>query len=361
MRQPLRLDRGAGGAGERVDREAGEFAKTDAPGDAVDLGVDREQAVVEAIGDGGAQPARRAEPAQTVARYRITCQVSAVGAHQREEAAGRLPDQPVEILEIARPHRHRDDAVEGAVGRFQAPREIEEIAGDAGQPRRAHIAHISPGIALELGLEIIAIAEVDAVRHGGERARRQRSAVAADQQNGMQLRHRRHDAGEALMQPRLGGVDLLVRHAAHDLVDFREGAIDRLEHFQRLLLHDVERAKDALVGNRADVAVADPGGISEQRRRQHHRRDHHQLQQADGRFPCGTHRGARSGGYPAIIGQLSGDSAAHDARYIGHERGMIAADAARSWSRRGICAKVARIRPCGRRQMPQPGWPLIRA
>jgi len=65
------------------------------------------------------------------------------------------------------------------------------------------------------------------------------------------------------MQPRLGGVDLLVRHAVHDLVDFREGAIDRLEHLQRLLLHDVERAKDALVGNRADVAVADPAGISE--------------------------------------------------------------------------------------------------
>jgi hypothetical protein len=41
------------------------------------------------------------------------------------------------------------------------------------------------------------------------------------------------------MQPRLGGVDLLVRHAVHDLVDFREGAIDRLEHLQRLLLHDV--------------------------------------------------------------------------------------------------------------------------
>ena len=276
--------------------------------------------MVEAVADGGAQPARRAEPAQSVIRYRIARQVGAVGAHQREEAAGRLPDQRVEVFEIARPHRHRDNAVETAVGRFQAPREIEEIAGDAGQARRAHIADKGPGVALALGLEIIAIAEVDTVRHGGERARRQRSAVAADQKDGVKLRHRRHDAGEALMQPRLGGVDLLVRHAAHDLVDFREGAIDRLEHFQRLLLHDVERAKDALVGNRADVAVADPGGISEQRRRQHHRRDHHQLQQADGRFPCGSHRGARSGGYPAIIGRLCGDSAAHDARHVGRKR-----------------------------------------
>ena len=51
------------------------------------------------------------------------------------------------------------------------------------------------------------------------------------------------------MQPRLCGVDLVVRHAAHDLVDFREGAIDRLEHLERLFLHDVDRAQDALVGD----------------------------------------------------------------------------------------------------------------
>jgi hypothetical protein len=133
----------------------------------------------------------------------------------------------------------------------------------------------------------------------------------------MQLRHCRHDAGKAPLQARLCGADLLVRHAADDLVDFRERAIDRLEHLERLLLHDVERAKDALVGDGMDVAVADPGRVSEQRRRQHHRRDHHQLQQADGRFPCGAHRLPSSGEYSAIIRRLSGGSAAQCSRLIG--------------------------------------------
>ena len=316
-REPFGPNRSAAHAGEGVDRKARELAKADAAGNAVDLGVDREQAVVEALADGGAQHARGAQSPRAIAEDGKTREVGAVRAHQRVETAGRLADQRIEVFEIARPHRHRDDAVEGAVRRFQATGEIEEIAGDAGQPRRAHIADIGPGVAVELGLEIIAIAEVDAVRHGGKRARHQRPAVAADEKNGVKLRHRRHDAGEALMQARLRRVDLVVRHAAHDLVDFREGAIDRLEHLERLLLHDVERANDALVGDRADVAVADPGGISEQRRRQNHRRDHHQLQQADGRFPCGAHRLARSGGYPAIIGQFSGDLAAHDLRLIG--------------------------------------------
>lgn len=135
---------------------------------------------------------------------------------------------------------------------------------------------------VDLGLEVVAVVEQHVGRHRGEHARNERLAVAADQQDGIELRHRRDDAGEPRLQPRLRRADLGVRHATHDLVDLREGAIDGLEHLQRLLLHDIERARDALVGHRMHFAVGEPGGIGEERSRQDHRRDHRQLQQADG-------------------------------------------------------------------------------
>ncbi len=50
------------------------------------------------------------------------------------------------------------------------------------------------------------------------------------------------------MQARLRGANLVVGHAAHDLVDLRKGAVDGLEHLERLFLLHVERALDALVG-----------------------------------------------------------------------------------------------------------------
>ncbi len=106
----------------------------------------------------------------------------------------------------------------------------------------------------------------------------------------MKLRHGRDNAGEAFVQARLIDANVLVRHAARDLVDLRKRAIDGLENLERLLLHHIERTYDALVGDAVNIAVADPAAVSEQRRRQDHRGDHHGLQQASGRFPCAAHR-----------------------------------------------------------------------
>ena len=92
------------------------------------------------------------------------------------------------------------------------------------------------------------------------------------------------------MKLRRFGAHLCVRHAAHDLVDYRKRAVDGLEDLKRLLLHDVERAPDALVGDVVKLAIANPRGVDEQRRRQNHRGDHHKLQQASGRFPCTAHQ-----------------------------------------------------------------------
>ena len=55
------------------------------------------------------------------------------------------------------------------------------------------------------------------------------------------------DAIEPGMQAHLGGVDVVVRHAAHDFADFGKGAVDGFEDAQRLLLHDVDRTLDAFV------------------------------------------------------------------------------------------------------------------
>ena len=117
----------------------------------------------------------------------------------------------------------------------------------------------------------------------------ERPAVAADQDDGLQLRHDVGDLRQAGMQPRLGGANFVVGHAAHDLVDLGKGAVDGLEHFERLFLLHVERALDALVGGGMNVAIADPRRIAVERRRQHQRCDHHQFQQTDCRFPCRVH------------------------------------------------------------------------
>src|SRR5262249_28211777 len=58
--------------------------------------------------------------------------------------------------------------------------------------------------------------------------------------------------------------------------------IDRLEHALRMLLHDVERAIDALARGRIGIGVIDPDGVGEQHEGQDDGPGHHQDQQTDG-------------------------------------------------------------------------------
>jgi hypothetical protein len=46
-----------------------------------------------------------------------------------------------------------------------------------------------------------------------------------------------------------------------------------------VLVQDVERALDPVIGEVVLVAIVEPGRECEQQGRQHHRRNHHQLQQ----------------------------------------------------------------------------------
>ncbi len=72
---------------KRINRVAGKLAKADAPRHAVDLGIDGECVVGDAVVDGRAQPAGRAESLHAVAAARIARQDDAVVADQGIEAA----------------------------------------------------------------------------------------------------------------------------------------------------------------------------------------------------------------------------------------------------------------------------------
>ena len=131
-------------------------------------------------------------------------------------------------------------------------------------------------------LEKTAVPHIEVGRHLGELTRNQRLTVAVDKKNCTQLRQCGHDPLEPLVQTRLIVANGLVRHIAHDLVDFGDRAFYRLEHFERVLVQNIERSFDALIGDGVFVSVGEPGRPGEQHGGQHHRRNHHELQQANG-------------------------------------------------------------------------------
>src|SRR5258708_22699809 len=91
------------------------------------------------------------------------------------------------------------------------------------------------------------------------------------------------------MQRRLVGFDVRVGNAADDLADLRQAAVDGLEHFQRVVVGDVQGALDLPVGG---VVGRDPGnrrGKAEQRNGQRQRGGHHPLQQSQRIALLGLH------------------------------------------------------------------------
>ena len=109
-----------------------------------------------------------------------------------------------------------------------------------------------------------------------------RPAVPVDEKDRPHLRQRVDDVLHALVKVQLVPADVVIGHAAHDLVDFGDGALDRLKDLKRMLVKDIERALDPVIGDGMLMAVVQPGRKCEQHDRQHHRRNHHQLQQSNG-------------------------------------------------------------------------------
>ena len=83
------------------------------------------------------------------------------------------------------------------------------------------------------------------------------------------------------MQARLVSADVFVRHATRDFIDFGNSTLDGLKDLERVLMKDIERALDAVVGDGMLMAVVQPRRECEQNGRQHHRRNHHQMQQSN--------------------------------------------------------------------------------
>ena len=73
---------------------------------------DRVDHAFPALGHRLLQSAPDRETGRPAARRRVTGEIFSTRLHQRKEASRAAPDQRVEVLEVARQHRDRDDAVE---------------------------------------------------------------------------------------------------------------------------------------------------------------------------------------------------------------------------------------------------------
>ncbi len=290
--EPLAADGRALDARHHINGESGQLAIADASLDRIELGArHRVERTVEPQGHRAAQLARWGERQRTVILLRMARQEHAVGAHQRKEIAGAAPDQTIELLEVVRQDGDRDDAVERAVGRGPAPRQGEEGAVQSAPARHQRLAHqrtLGSG-RRRVVPEIGSVGNAQVVRDGRKQARRQWFSSAVDHRDRLELGYRVHDPLQPVVQALLVGDDDGVGHAAHYLLDLGDRPLAGLEDLERMLVDDIERMLDAVVGNGMLVPVAEPGCEHEQHRRQHDRRDHHQLQQPDGRLPGRAH------------------------------------------------------------------------
>ena len=289
-REPFPANRRAVDAGDHVDRKALELAQADAALERIDLRVrDGEDHALRPLHYDLVERAAGLKRTLAIGQLRIAGEKTAVAADQRVEASRAAADQRVEFLEIARQHRHRDHAVERAIGRGATAGEHEEGRAEPGQARRQHLADMGAGLAGRMRAEKVAVARAEVGGHLRELAGHQRPAVAIDEKDRAQLRQRIDDALDAVVQVGLVGFDLLVRHPAHHLVDLGDGALHGLEDLERVLVQDIERALDAVVGDGIFMLVALPRRKAEQHGRKHHRCNHHQLQQPDRGLPGGAH------------------------------------------------------------------------
>ena len=301
-REPLGADRGRVDACHDVNRKTFELAKSDPPLGSVELRVrDRIDDPFPTLRDGLVQAAAGLEAALAVRRPRIAREKLPVRANERVQVSGAAADERVEFLEVLRQDGDRCDAVEGTIDQRATPGKNEKWRAEARQPRRGHVADVSPRVAGHVHAEEAAIARIEVRRRLRELAGKQRLAVAIDEEDGTQLRQGTDDLLETIVQARLVVSDGLVGHAAHDLVDLGDGALDRLEHLERVLVQNIERALDALIGDGIFVVIIQPGRPCEQRGGEHHRRDHHQLEHANCRLTRRAHGASFHGCAQATI------------------------------------------------------------
>jgi hypothetical protein len=77
------------------------------------------------------------------------------------------------------------------------------------------------------------------------------------------------------------GPDLLRREVAQDLVRLRDRALDGFERFESVLLENVERPLDPLLGLLLDAFAIGPGRVGEEQGRTEKARNHQDLKRPE--------------------------------------------------------------------------------
>ncbi len=203
----------------------------------------------------------------------------AVRASHGEEAAGIGADPGIKALEIFRQDGGLDDADEAAIVGFAAPAHAEEACSLIGRTRRQGRADERANVLVDMGVEVIAVRKTQILRWRGETVD-QRFPVRVEDPGRFELRQRIGQPFQAAVQRRFARADDLVGEAAHDLVELGQAAVDGLEHLERVLMGDIERALDLAVGDVLCRCVGDRGGEDEQCNRQRQGCRHHPLQQS---------------------------------------------------------------------------------
>src|SRR5260370_27286929 len=235
-------------AGDEVDREALELAMTDAPFDRGDVGLrDRAEPALRSLRDHRGQRAAWLQP--RVGPLRITGQKSAVSTEQRVKASWAVADERIELLEILRQHGDGGHAVERAIRRRPAPGENKERRTETCQPRRENIADIGTDIAGHVHVEEASLARVKVARYSPQLTGNERPPVPIDEKDRPHLRQRVDDELHPPVKVHLVPTYGVVGHAPHDLVDFGYSALDRLKDLKRMLVKDIERARDPVIGD----------------------------------------------------------------------------------------------------------------
>ncbi len=148
-----------------------------------------------------------------------------------------------------------------------------------------------------MGPEIIPVGKIDpGCRH--HQAVDEGVALGVENPGRFHLRQRSDQLFQPQMQQLLARNDLGVGNVADDLGHLRQAAVDGLEHFQRMLVRDIQRALDFTVGGFADRDPGDGGCKYKQGQREGQRSDHHPLQQSQRITLLDPH--GRSGSVPSL-------------------------------------------------------------
>ncbi len=148
-----------------------------------------------------------------------------------------------------------------------------------------------------MGLEIVPVRKIDP-GHRHDQAVDEGVALGVENPGRLHLRQRSDQLFQPQMQQLLARNDVGVGNVADDLGHFRQAAVDGLEHFQRMLVRDIQRAFDFSVGGFADRDPGDGGCKYKQGQRKGQRSDHHPLQQSQRIALLDPH--GRSGSAPSL-------------------------------------------------------------